>query len=77
MTKQEVNKLAATQLTAWKNRNRDAGVLPAMPVILISSLTGDKPGITLNFAHGIKLDVAHKLLTSAAEIVKKKLAELQ
>jgi hypothetical protein len=77
MTKAECNKLAATQLTAWKNSNREPGVLPAIPVILISSLTGDKPGITLNFVKGMKMDAAHKVLVKAAEIAQKRMAELQ
>lgn len=73
MRKSESNKISETQLAIWIQRNRDPGTLPCVPVVLINSLAGDKPGIVLNLAKEMPLSAAHKFLTVAAEQVKKQM----
>ena len=73
MTKFESNRATAVQLNLWKQRNRGVGTLPCVPVVLINSLTGEKPGIVLNIAHGMSLENTIKVLTVACDQVKKQM----
>lgn len=78
MTKSEARKITKAQLDEWQERNREPGVLPCIPIILISSLTGDKPGITLNLNNRMPLKDVAQILKAASEQVEgtiKKLGE--
>lgn len=74
--KSEANKISEATLAEWKERNKDPGVLPAIPVIMISSLCGDKPGISLNMVKQIPLSDIALILKAAHEQVEAKLKEL-
>lgn len=76
MKKSEANKIAEAQLAEWSERNRDPGVLPCIPVILINSLCGDKPGISMNIVKQIPLTDIAKILKAAVEQVEAKVKEL-
>lgn len=71
--KSEANRISETQLAIWIERNRDPGTLPCVPVVLINTLAGDKPGIVLNLAKDMPLSAAHRFLTVAAEQVQKQM----
>lgn len=75
-TRSEANKVTDSTLAEWKERNRDPGVLPCIPVILINSLCGDKPGISLNMVNQIPLSDIALILKAAHERVEDKLKEL-
>lgn len=77
MRKSEANKLADAQLAEWSERNRDPGVLPCIPVILINSLCGDKAGISINIVKQIPLTDIAKILKAATEQVEAKVKELE
>lgn len=77
MKKSEANKIAHATLAEWAERNKDPGVLPAIPVILINSLCGDKPGISLNLVKQIPLADIALILRAALEQVEAKIKELE
>lgn len=69
MKKSEANQIAKRQVEEWLERNRDPGVLPSIPVILISSLYGEKPGIALNLNRQMPLtDVVTILKAATAQV---------
>lgn len=69
MKKAEAQRIATAQLKEWQDRNREPGVLPCIPIIMISSLCGDRPGITINLCKGMPLDDVVKILKAAQEQV--------
>ncbi len=75
MRKAEANKLMAAQFAQWSERTREPGVLPSVPVVCISLLTGDKQGITMNFASTLPLTDLARVLKSALEQVQAKVEE--
>jgi hypothetical protein len=76
LRKSDTNKIFEAQLIHWAERNRAPGVLPCVPIILISALTGDKPGITIQLAPNLKLDHIKQVLLSAADQVQMKIKEV-
>jgi len=77
MRKSEANKYTDAQIAQWTERNREPGVLPCIPVILINQLCGEKQGITMNFNPHLPLEDMAAILKSAADQVDAKLAELK
>lgn len=75
MTKKESVKLTKKVLHQWMERNADSGVLPCIPVLLINSLCGDKPGITMNITQNIALEHIASILQSALAQVEAKQKE--
>lgn len=73
MKRSEANKQTEAQLQAWAMRNHDPGALTCVPVVMISSLCGGRPGITINIANGMKLEDVMKVLTVASEQVRKQM----
>lgn len=73
MRKSEANKISDAQLNIWADSNRDPGTMPCIPVILINTLAGDKPGIVLNLAKGMSMEIALKFLMAATEQVQKQM----
>lgn len=69
MNRSQANKIAKAQVDEWLERNREPGVLPSIPVILISSLCGNKPGITLNLNNRMPLTDVVMILKAAAKQV--------
>jgi len=58
-------------------RNSSPGALPCIPIILINSLCGDKPGITINMVKQIALPDIRDILKSAITQVEAKIKELE
>lgn len=77
MKKSEANRIAAAQLKEWMERNRDPGALPSIPVILISSLYGGKPGISINLCKNMPLTDVATILKAAYDQVDKTIKKLQ
>ncbi len=77
LRKSEVNKLADAQISEWQQRNREPGVLPCIPIIMISSLTGEKPGITLNLCKRMALKDVAQILKAASEQVEGTIKKLE
>ena len=77
MRKSESTKIADAQLAEWSQRNREPGVLPCFPVILINQLVGEKTGITMNFNQHLPLQDIASMLHAAAVQVDAKLKELE
>lgn len=75
--KSDANRIAEAQIAAWLERNREPGVLPSIPVILISSLTGDKPGITMNLNINMPLTDVVTILKAAAEQVENTIKRME
>lgn len=75
--KADANRIAEAQIAAWLERNRDPVVLPSIPVILISSLTGDKPGITLNLSVNMPLADVVAILKAAAQQVENTIKRME
>jgi len=77
MKRAEVKKITNAQLKQWADKNAEPGALPCIPIILINSLTGDKPGITMNMTPHIALpDIAQFLMAALAQ-VESKIVELE
>lgn len=76
MRKSEARKLSKEMFDSWLERNSDPGALPCVPMICISTLTGDKPGITLNLAPKMDLNTVMIFLKAAANQVESKIKEL-
>lgn len=77
MKKSESNQIAKRQVEEWLDRNRDPGVLASIPVIMISSLTGDKPGITLNLNGKMPLTDVVTILKAATTQVEQTIKKLE
>ena len=77
MTKNEAKKITKEQFRQWMDKNSDAGSLPCIPIILINSLTGDKPGITMNMTPHIALPDIAQFLKAAVCQVEAKIVELE
>lgn len=77
MTKSQAGKIAEAQVAAWLERNRDPSVLPSIPIILISSLTGEKPGITMNLNINMPLADVVIILKAAVEQVEKTIKRVE
>lgn len=77
MKKAEANQIAKRQVEEWLERNRDPGVLPSIPVILISSLYGEKPGIALNLNRQMPLTDVVTILKAATAQVENTLKRLE
>lgn len=73
----EVNALADAQIAEWQNRNREPGVLPCIPIIMISTLAGDKPGITVNLNKNMPLKDVALILKAASEQVEKAMGTVE
>ena len=76
MKRSEVNEHTKVQLKKWMEDNKGPGVLPCIPIILINSLTGDKPGISMNLAR-IPLPDIVNILKAATTQVELKIKELE
>ena len=77
MRRSEAKKITNAQLQQWAEKNAEPGALPCIPIILINSLTGDKPGITMNMTPHIALpDIAQFLMAALAQ-VESKIVELE
>ena len=77
MRRAEAKKITNAQLQQWAEKNAEPGALPCIPIILINSLTGDKPGITMNMTpHIALLDIAQFLMAALAQ-VESKIVELE
>lgn len=77
MKRSEIKRLANAQLKEWADKNSSPGALPCVPIILINSLAGDKPGITMNMTTQIALPDIAKFLRAAADQVEMKIRELE
>jgi len=77
MKRAEAKKITNTQLKQWADKNAEPGALPCIPVILINSLTGDKPGITMNMTPHIALPDIAQFLRAAVCQVEAKMLELE
>lgn len=77
LRKSEVQKITEAQLAEWQDRNRQPGVLPCIPIILISSLCGDKPGITINLNSRMALKDVAQILKAASEQVEGTILKLE
>ncbi len=76
MKRAEANKITKAQFKQWADKNSDPGALPCIPIILINSLTGDKPGITMNITPHIALPDIAQFLRAAVCQVEAKIEEL-
>jgi len=77
MKRAEIKRITNAQLKEWAEKNSFPGALPCIPIILINSLTGDKPGITMNMTPHIALPDIAKFLRAAVEQVEAKMKELE
>lgn len=77
LRKSEVQKLTEAQLKEWQDRNSQPGVLPCVPIIMISSLTGDKAGITINLNSRMPLKDVVQILKAASEQVQSTILKLE
>jgi len=77
MKKAEANQIATAQIKEWLTRNREPGVLPCVPIIMISSLTGEKPGITINLNNKMPLKDVATILKAASEQVEGTIKKLE
>lgn len=77
MKRSEIKRLTNAQLKEWADKNSSPGALPCVPIILINSLAGDKPGITMNMTTQIALPDIAKFLRAAADQVEMKIRELE
>lgn len=77
MKKAEAAKIATAQLAEWQDRNRQPGVLPCIPIIMISSLCGEKPGITINLNNRMPLKDVAQILKAASEQVEGTILKLE
>lgn len=69
MKRSEANSLTNAQIAEWLERNREPGVLPCIPIIMISTLCGSKPGITVNLNKNMPLKDVASILKAASEQV--------
>jgi hypothetical protein len=69
MKKSEANRIAEAQIKEWQERNREPGVLPSIPIIMISSLCGERPGITINLNNKMPLADVVQILKATSEQV--------
>lgn len=77
LKKADANQLAKAQIDEWLRRNREPGVLPCVPIIMISTLTGDKPGITVNLNSKMPLSDVAQILKAASEQVEKAMHKVE
>jgi len=77
MKKSVANRLATEQIKEWLTRNREPGVLPCIPIIMISSLTGARPGITINLNNKMPLKDVATILKAASEQVEGTIKKLE
>lgn len=77
MKRAEVNALADAQIAEWRERNREPGVLPCIPIIMINTLAGEKPGITVNLNKNMPLADVAQILKAASEQVEKAMESVQ
>jgi hypothetical protein len=77
MKRAEATKIANAQIAEWQERNREPGVLPCIPIIMISSLCGEKPGITINLNNKMPLKDVATILKAASEQVEGTIKKLE
>ena len=77
MKRSEINKLSRAQVNEWLRRNSEPGVLPAVPVIMISTLAGEHPGITMNFVKNMDINTIAAILQAALNQVEAKIKEME
>jgi hypothetical protein len=77
MTKSAARKISDAQIAEWQERNREPGVLPCIPIIMISSLCGARPGITINLNNRMPLKDVALILKAASEQVEGTIKKLE
>lgn len=77
MKRTEANALTEAQIAEWLERNREPGVLPCVPIIMISTLCGSKPGINVNLNKNMPLKDVAQILKAASNQVEMAMKKME